>query len=89
MDRDDAKNHARQPDEQDANRVEDDGLLERRHFLGGHAHNCDMREHDGRERNQRVAEELFHRDALAGEERRSLRVGGEFAHDAVEAAEVF
>ena len=81
-----AQKHRRQPDEQHANGVQDDGLLEVPEALRRHAEDADVRERDRRERNERVAEEIQHRHPLAAEQRRRGRRGEQRLHRAAETA---
>ncbi len=67
---DDAEKHRRQPDQQHADRIEHDGLPEMRHVARRQAEDADVRKRDRRERNERVAEEIQRRDALARQQRR-------------------
>src|SRR6476660_1238809 len=72
------KKHARQPDRQYANRIEDDGLLELGHLARGQTENQDVWKSDGRERDKRVTEEVVRRKAFTREQRRHRRVLNSF-----------
>ena len=76
----DAEKHARQPDRQDAERIEDDRALELRHPPRGQAEDRDVGKGDRRQRDERVAEKDERRESLARQERRRGRRGEQRLH---------
>ena len=65
-----AEERAREPDGENAQRIEDDGAPELLHAPRGETEDRDVRKGDRRERDERVAEEEERRHALARQERR-------------------
>src|ERR1044072_7722590 len=68
-----AQENTRQPDRENAERVEDHSLLEVIHLLGGQAEDENVRKGYRRKRNKRVAEKVERRDAFAREQWRKRR----------------
>ena len=84
----DAHEDAGQPDQEDADRVPDNGTLEGGHFFRSQAHDRHVWEHHGGEGNKGITEKLLRSDPSPGEQGRVLRIRGNFSNDAVEPAEV-
>src|SRR6185369_7401624 len=66
----DAEEHARQPDREYAQRIEDHGLLKLRHLARRQTEDQDVWKRDRRQRDERVAEKVIRRDPFAREQPR-------------------